>query len=310
MLHIMQQAAGIKLPGQDFPLDLTQPKLRQTCDSFVDQTDLRPSCDSNIELESTAPVRVKQTTNELSRRTPHPFSIEALLGDTESATRSAPAQVYNYHSNTCCLATEKQAASPQVREVLRISYWCHACNSLCKDENDSQRHQYLHYMQDMKCNLKKELFHKNGYVTKHINIDEKQIECSLCDDKIVATCFFSKHQRLHEGHFCDTCDREFTSNSLLLDHMNIHTGSTSFYCKTCDRKFAKRSSLTQHQRYHRDNQRFKCAYCYKSFNSKYTRTVHERLHTGEKPFKCQEPGCMKAFPQKIQLQLHMNTHMN
>jgi uncharacterized Zn-finger protein len=91
--------------------------------------------------------------------------------------------------------------------------------------------------------------------------------------------------------------------------MNFHTGNTPFSCKTCDRKFSKRSSLTQHQRYHRDNQRFKCTYCYKSFNSKYTRVVHERLHTGEKPFKCQKPGCSKAFPQKIQLQLHMSNHI-
>ncbi|XP_045166895.2 zinc finger protein 829-like [Mercenaria mercenaria] len=334
MLHIIKRTAAVMRQADDMPLDLTQTKfLRHTCDRLVDHEDLRSGSDLNTESDfddfstngtrhqsssksgtstrgSFATIQVKLETESNERKAaPHPFSIEALLGDTYHRRcdgLSTPAVVYSYHTaRTPCTSATGGNTSEFNSQVFDI--WCHACNSWCVDNRDSQQHQYLHGIQGITCNLKKEFFRKYGYVTKHVKIDEEKMQCGLCD-RIVAPCFFSKHQRLHDGHFCKICNHEFSSNSRLQDHLNIHTGSTPFSCKTCDRKFAKRSSLTQHQRYHRDHQSFKCSYCHKSFSSKYTRTVHERLHTGDNPFKCQVPGCGRAFPQKIQLQLHMAIH--
>lgn len=222
----------------------------------------------------------------------HPYSIEALIGETDDTTPSADATAS---------AVVTSAYSSQ------LSYWCHVCNALCMDAEDAKNHVDLHHHQRAQCNLRKSLFGIHGYISKHTKLNEERVECGICG-KVVAPCFFSRHQRLHNGHVCDICYKEFSSNSRLKDHMNVHSNTTPFKCMICGRRFAQRTSLTQHYRYHRNDDSFICAYCNKSFNSKYNKTVHERLHTGDNPYKCTVPGCSRAYPQKIQLQFHMTSH--
>ncbi|WAR02475.1 ZO28-like protein [Mya arenaria] len=247
----------------------------------------------------------------------HPFSIKALLGDTPSIsadTPSAPAIITSAFSPAPAFVqhfrqfTRQPKNEPSIRSSKDAdTFWCHACNALCVDGRDAQNHQRIHQLQDAPSGLRKSLFSKHGYVTRHIRLNDERFQCSLCD-KVVAHCFFTKHQRLHDGYFCEICKKEFSTNSRLRDHMNVHSGSKPFTCSICDRKFSKRSSLTQHYRYHRDHRSFKCGYCAKYFNSKYACAVHERLHTGENPFRCTVPGCENKYPQKIQLKLHMCSH--
>ncbi|XP_052799222.1 zinc finger protein 501-like [Mya arenaria] len=247
----------------------------------------------------------------------HPFSIEALLADVTSIsgeTPSAPAIITSTLSPYSASMQHLQQVTrqPKNEPSFRFSkdadtFWCHACNALCVDGRDAQNHQRIHQLQDAPIGLRKSLFSKHDYVTRHIRLNDERFQCGLCD-KVVAHCFFTKHQRLHNGYFCEICRNEFSTNSRLRDHMNVHSGNTPFTCSICDRKFSKRSSLTQHYRYHRDHRSFKCGYCAKYFNSKYACAVHERLHTGESPFRCTVPGCGNAYPQKIQLKLHMCSH--
>ena len=334
MSHLLLNAARSKQTGTATPVELTWNKSTQhTCDRLVNQEDLRPttdvgyswsphrvistprgSCDSYSSDSSISSVCSEESIyikrevhSPVGQVQPHPFSIEALLGDSmncSSDIQSAPAVVYSAYSQGQVYQGDTVSNLVGTNDV---AFWCHVCNALCTDIKDAQGHQYLHQMQGIRSNLKYMLFSKFGYVTKHVKLDDERIQCGLCD-KIVAQCFFTKHQRLHDGHFCEVCQKELPSNSRLQDHMNIHTGKTPFTCKICDRQFSKRSSLTQHQRYHRDHQSFHCNFCPKSFNSKYARAVHERLHTGDNPFKCMVPGCSRAFPQKIQLKLHMHSH--
>lgn len=356
MSHILMRA-GARLQTCDGPIDLSNKYMKHTCDSLIHQEDLRQdvdaatrfapriesgfvSSDTGADVSTTSDsgtensglsddcISVKQEPVSAHRKNPHPFSIDALLGDADDIstayTQSAPAvissafssQTYqaslisyqSYLIRACYSAYQNtKTISGDVTEFLQKAFWCHVCNALCIDEEDAKKHKHFHSLQSATCKLRKSLFNLHGYVSRHVKLDEEKIQCGLCD-KVVAHCFFTKHQRLHDGHFCDVCNKEFYSNSRLQDHMNVHTGNTPFKCTICDRKFAKRSSLTQHHRYHRDHKSFKCSFCYKCFNSKYARAVHERLHTGDNPFKCPIPGCTRAFPQKIQLKLHMSSH--
>ena len=255
----------------------------------------------------------------------HPFSIDTLIGDVidKKDNLSRPAEVFHstyltdavnryrmtYEAIAYNMNRDNRLNSIQtLRDTeLNVFHWCHFCNAFCINTEDARRHRVAHVANRDKCRLRSALYRQYGCVTVHERLDEDRIQCGLCE-KVVSNCFFTKHQRIHEGHFCEECGKEFSTNSRLRDHKNTHTGQTPFTCKICDRQFAKRSSWTQHQRYHRDHRSFTCQYCKKRFNSKYACAVHERLHTGENPYKCEYPGCNRTYPQKIQLKLHMNSH--
>ena len=255
---------------------------------------------------------------------PHPYSIKGLIGDVldKEGDPFKPAEVFSstfldgefnkYVMYQSLLQSVQSAFSVAQRQISTDStanmvYWCHVCNTLCVNPDDARKHKDIHVNNSDTCALRTTTFKKYGHVTMHERLGDERIQCGLCD-KIVSQCFFSKHQRLHDGHFCGQCGKEFSTNSRLQDHMNTHTGNTPFTCTVCDRQFAKRSSWTQHQRYHRDHKSFMCQFCKKRFNSKYACAVHERLHTGDNPFRCNYPGCNRSYPQKIQLKLHMNSH--
>ena len=297
-----------------------------------------PTCSSRITSETNedsighgSPGPREETA---STRNNNPFSIDSILGSDisdsgEDDTRdSEPAQVYSFYMAAISGAIycrfdyapmggvfqqplSSIPSKPETSEPLEKSrkvFWCHQCNVFCADKSDAEKHHQIHSYRSDTCRLKRLLFKEHGYVSAHEQVGYlDRIECGLCK-KVVENCFFIKHMRLHDGHVCHVCDHEFSTNSKLQDHMNIHSGLASFSCKLCDRTFAKKSSLTQHQRCHREYKSYTCRFCSKSFNSKYTCTVHERIHTGETPFKCEKPGCNKGFPQKIQLRLHMATH--
>ena len=311
------------------PSSSITPPLFTSCHeiSATDKTDDNYSSDIRNKSET-------KIEDEASQRSSLPFSIDAILGNDSSGScdaddrESERAQVYSSYMAAISssvyrqfayassygfyqqpmTSTPSKSANPETADKSKQLFWCHKCNVFCSDKSDAERHYQIHSYRGDTCSLKRLLFREHGYVTAHEQTGYlDRIECGLCK-KVVANCFFMKHMCLHDGHICDVCDHEFSTNSKLQDHMYIHLGLASFSCKLCDRKFSKRSSLTQHQRYHREYKSYSCRFCSKSFNSKYTCTVHERIHTGENPFRCEKPGCNKGFPQKIQLRLHMATH--
>ena len=291
------------------------------------------------QAESDDSVDITKCKSEASSpvRNDNPFSIDSILGIDSSEScddevrESEPAQVfspymymsaissYSMYSRVTCVSlggstqplitsTPSTGEDTKCLDLANYIFWCHVCNIVCSDRMDAERHQIIHRYRGDKCSLKRLLYSEHGYVSRHEQTGYlDRIQCGLCD-KVVANCFFIKHLSLHDGHICDVCDHEFSTNSKLQDHMNIHSRRFLFSCKVCDRQFSKKSSLTQHMRYHREYKQFVCRFCSKSFSSKYTCTVHERIHTGENPYKCEKPGCDRSFPQKIQMKLHMATH--
>ena len=188
-------------------------------------------------------------------------------------------------------------------------FWCHVCARFCSSAGSAEKHNTMHALIGEKCSLKENIFRQNGYVTIHENTGFlDRVKCGLCD-KVVCGRYFVKHVRVHNGHKCEMCSKEFSSKSRLIDHKNEHTGELPYVCAECPRRFGSRAGLSQHVRRHRNFRSFGCRFCEKRFSSKDSCAVHERLHTGNNPYKCVVLNCGRSFPQKVQLNHHMLTHM-
>ena len=261
-----------------------------------------------------------------------PFSIESLIGDAVHDTveaspylDSAPAYVVSHVPSVFSTFPPKpseyqkqpvydremflQARSSHANAISSSVYWCHYCAKFCSSAASAMEHRYAHASSGVRCDLRTAIFKQHGYVTVHENTGFlDRIKCGLCQ-KIVCGRYFVKHVRVHNGHHCGMCSREFATKSRLRDHLHEHSGEVPYACSECPRRFSSRVQLAQHVRSHRNFRSFQCSVCEKRFNSKHACTVHERIHSGNNPYRCEVVNCTRSFPQKVQLNLHMNTHI-
>ena len=241
-----------------------------------------------------------------------PFSIDSILGlgqslQEDQSVTETPAIVTSSWSSFQFYDWNYFQTNSSNQKSLPDIFWCHACKTYCSDLKDARSHQASHELYRVPCNLGSTFFSKHGYVTPHFQTDySNRMQCGLCD-KVVTKCFFGKHLRTHEILKCHICGMECATETILSDHLNTHDGNKPFSCKTCGVQFSDRRKLQNHTRLHRAYS-VSCRYCKKTFKNRYSCKVHERIHTGSKPFVCTEPGCNMAFPQKVQLHLHMNKH--
>ncbi|XP_064097736.1 zinc finger protein 813-like [Macrobrachium nipponense] len=92
---------------------------------------------------------------------------------------------------------------------------------------------------------------------------------------------------------CKECDKAFSCERYLVNHMAIHSGVKPYKCTECGKAFFRESSLFSHKRLHMEVKPFRCVECGKSFSQKVVLENHVRVHTGEKPFCCDV--CGRAF---------------
>ena len=260
-----------------------------------------------------------------------PFSIDALLGDITSdanhffRSNSDTAQIISHvplsysgqmqysqlqSQPYCHQELLSHAMSSRSTAVSAAIYWCHVCARFCSSSSSADSHRLIHTREGVKCDLLTATFKQHGYVTKHENTGFLgRIKCGLCG-KTVCSQYFVKHVRVHNSHTCKICFMEFTTNSRLRDHLNIHSGEMPYACAECPRTFSSRIGRTQHMRNHRNFQKFRCSFCDKALSSRHGLTVHERIHSGNNPYVCEVVNCRISFPQKVQLDIHMrNTHL-
>ena len=57
---------------------------------------------------------------------------------------------------------------------------------------------------------------------------------------------------------CNQCDKAFSQNDNLLNHMRTHTGVKPYQCYQCDKAFAEKSSLVKHIRTHTYVKPYQC----------------------------------------------------
>ena len=102
------------------------------------------------------------------------------------------------------------------------------------------------------------------------------------------------------------CNRIFSDDKTLQNHIRIHTLEKPFQCDKCRKSFACRTNLVSHQRTHTKEKPYQCGYCQMRFAHRYSHKNHIKTHTNEKPYQCEQ--CKRRFAVKGTLDGHMKTH--
>ena len=135
------------------------------------------------------------------------------------------------------------------------------------------------------------------------NFSSSTQSVNVCLDIQLAT--HSGHQKQHQFN-CVTCNKSYSTKSILNAHMKKHDETLWFSCSTCTRSFTTKKGFERHVRTHTGERPYSCLICTKSFTRKDHLQCHIRTHTGEQPFSCST--CGKSFTKKQHLRSHMNIH--
>ena len=73
-------------------------------------------------------------------------------------------------------------------------------------------------------------------------------------------------------------------------------------CDVCQKTYSSNRNLRQHMLIHKGIKKYKCGFCQKAFRDRSTRNRHEHLHTGFRPHICSY--CDKSFVQSGNLLRH------
>jgi|GEM_PF-6901455 len=101
----------------------------------------------------------------------------------------------------------------------------------------------------------KKVFFSNSNLQRHIKVihyNERPFSCLICD-KSCATSWnlavhMKKNHKKREGaFFCEICNKEFSEEGKLENHMNVHTGKASFFCEICGDSFNEGFKLKVHK---------------------------------------------------------------
>ncbi|XP_062448901.1 transcriptional repressor CTCF-like [Rhea pennata] len=116
-----------------------------------------------------------------------------------------------------------------------------------------------------------------------------------------------KHLNTHTGtrpHKCPDCDMAFVTSGELVRHRRYkHTHEKPFKFSVCDYASVEVSNLKRHIRSHTGERPFQCSLCSYACRDTYTLKGHMRTHSGEKPYECYI--CHTHFTQSGTMKMHI-----
>ena len=153
--------------------------------------------------------------------------------------------------------------------------------------------------QNYECYKCKKIFLSRGDMGRHIQGIHRESLSTLSHSR-------SENQN---DHRCDICDKVFSRQSTLEEHLKLHEQDNTQRCEYCGKIFSTVSNLRRHLQIHDKEQEFKntsysCKYCGKHFSTDYNLERHINIHTGDqKPFQCDK--CEESFGRKDKLDVHI-----
>ena len=115
------------------------------------------------------------------------------------------------------------------------------------------------------------------------------------------------HDKKTTVYLCSVCDKTFSRNCNLIQHMVIHKQKTAIYsCSTCGKSFSRNQYLKRHMHTHTLTEKsalYECSTCGKTFKrNRYLRHHMKMTHSEEKMFSYKV--CLKPFLAKNSLKRH------
>ncbi|XP_039434971.1 zinc finger protein ZFP2-like isoform X3 [Culex pipiens pallens] len=226
----------------------------------------------------------------------------------------------------------------------RKEFFCYVCDQDFGSKEGIQEHLYTHADQlpftceecDKPISIKS-VRDLNQHLEMHKDTTNGSVKCAWCPLRFhsLKNCKFHEKTHVNEGssalealerrasilskkknvkvivvegalrYACDLCDKSYTVNDRLQDHMKTHTDSGKpkklHVCTICNKLFTSAEGLHSHRLVHSDLLPYKCEYCDRGFKEAVRLISHRRTHTGEKPFVC---GCGRAFAKRYTMMSH------
>ncbi|XP_045537935.1 zinc finger protein 540-like [Papilio machaon] len=141
------------------------------------------------------------------------------------------------------------------------------------------------------------------------HIGEKRYSCHTCGLAFNDSGNLARHSKaIHAKHrpfSCPVCDKTFSRNAHLRDHMKSHSESRDFVCDICGKASKSSAALRMHRKIHQEECKYSCIKCGAKFKRSGELRAHVTVHTGEKAHSC---SCGKSFRLRSQLNAHYKTH--
>ena len=132
------------------------------------------------------------------------------------------------------------------------TFECSDCHRKYKSRDALKKHLKMH-VADYSCKTCTRTFSTEEHYNQHVEEKHKKVHlCTICGKSFWKRSVLSKHAALHgskgKPHCCpyENCNKSYARNNLLIDHINLHTGSKPYKCNLCKRSYASRGSYSHH----------------------------------------------------------------
>lgn len=173
---------------------------------------------------------------------------------------------------------------------------CDICHKFVYSKEKFSEHQLRHNQPgsssagsagSFACNICTMTFLRKFELRSHLNKHEKDISCTLCNEKFSTVKLMLAHRERHGKtpvYTCryENCNLVFEDRREFMKHAREHpdSGRKRFLCPYCG-KGISRTYIADHINTHTKSVSHQCTYCGKTFIKKCSLRRHLMIHTGE-----------------------------